>query len=100
MKQHLLKFAASLHKIIALFKIYVFINKEWEWGSQTVLETTEEQTPVKWICPFLCIIINIQDYICNMYTKEKKKQEKQLWTSRKVLTGQYSYRCSKTIAGL
>lgn len=31
MKQHLLKFAASLHKIIALFKIYVVINKESEY---------------------------------------------------------------------
>lgn len=38
----------------------------------------------------LCIIINIQDYICNIYTKEKKKQEKQLWPSRKVSTGQYN----------
>lgn len=38
----------------------------------------------------LCIIINIQDYIGNIYTKEKKKQEKQLWPSRKVSTGQYN----------
>lgn len=86
MKQHLLKFAASLHKIIALFKIHVFINKEREWGSQTELETTEEQTPVKWICPFLCIIINIQDYICNIYTKEKRNNFEQAGRFRLVST--------------
>lgn len=73
-----------------------------------VLETTEEQTPVKWICHFLflhlffffVLLLTSKTTYATYIQRKKETRETTLTKEGFDWSVQFSYRCSKTIPGL